>query len=117
MLRNENPYGFHLWYLPTLFWFSLTAWLLDKALSPAAARTAKLVLVVALPVCYQLLFTEWFWAVKSYFQQGAFFVLRFDRKARKIALPDSLRLGSDGFKILIRYLTLEIELRLLKAYV
>lgn len=46
-----------------------------------------------------------------------FFVLRFDRKARKIALPDSLRLGSDGFKILIRYLTLKIELRLLKAYV
>ena len=75
MLCNENPYGFHLWYLPTLFWFSLTAWLLDKALSPAAARAAKLVLVVALPACYQLLFTEWFWAVKSYFQQGAFFFL------------------------------------------
>ncbi len=49
VLRNENPYGFHLWYLPTLFWFSLTAWLLDKTLSPAAVRTAKLVLVVALP--------------------------------------------------------------------
>ena len=75
VLRNENPYGFHLWYLPTLFWFVLTAWLLDKALSPAAARAAKLVLVVALPACYQLLFTEWFWAVKSYFQQGAFFFL------------------------------------------
>ena len=75
VLRNENPYGFHLWYLPTLFWLVLTAWLLDKALSPAAARTAKLVLVVALPACYQLLFTEWFWAVKSYFQQGAFFFL------------------------------------------
>ena len=73
--RNKNPYGFHLWYLPTLFWFVLTAWLLDKALSPAAARAAKLVLVVALPACYQLLFTEWFWAVKSYFQQGAFFFL------------------------------------------
>ena len=57
VLRNENPYGFHLWYLPTLFWFVLTAWLLDKALSPAAARAAKLVLVVALPACYQLLFT------------------------------------------------------------
>lgn len=75
VLRNENPYGFHLWYLPTLFWFVLTAWLLDKALSPAAARAAKLALVVALPVCYQLLFTGWFWAVKSYFQQGAFFFL------------------------------------------
>ena len=75
VLRNENPYGFHLWYLPTLFWLVLTAWLLDKALSPAAARAAKLVLVVALPACYQLLFTEWFWAVKSYFQQGAFFFL------------------------------------------
>lgn len=75
VLRNENPYGFHLWYLPTLFWLVLTAWLLDKALSPAAARAAKLALVVALPACYQLLFTEWFWAVKSYFQQGAFFFL------------------------------------------
>lgn len=75
VLRNENPYGFHLWYLPTLFWFSLTAWLLDKALSPAAARAAKLALVVVLPVCYQLLFTGWFWAVKSCFQQGAFFFL------------------------------------------
>ena len=31
--------------------------------------------MVALPACYQLLFTEWFWAVKSYFQQGAFFFL------------------------------------------
>ena len=75
MLRNENPYGFHLWYLPTLFWFVLTAWLLDKALSPAAARAAKLVLVVTLPVCYQLFFTGWFWAAKSCFQQGAFFFL------------------------------------------
>ena len=55
MLRNENPYGFHLWYLPTLFWFVLTAWLLDKALSPAAARAAKLALVVALPVCLSLI--------------------------------------------------------------
>lgn len=42
---------------------------------PGSSRAAKLVLVVALPVCYQLLFTEWFWAVKSYFQQGAFFFL------------------------------------------
>ena len=75
VLRNENPYGFHLWYLPTLFWFSLTAWLLDRALSPAAARAAKLALVVVLPVCYQLLFTGWFWAVKSCFQQVAFFFL------------------------------------------
>lgn len=75
VLRNENPYGFHLWYLPTLFWFVLTAWLLDKALSPAAARVAKLVLLMALPVCYQLLFSDWFWTVKSYFQQGAFFFL------------------------------------------
>lgn len=75
VLRNENPYGFHLWYLPTLFWFVLMAWLLDKYLSPAAARAAKLALVVALPVCYQLFFVGWFWTVKSYFQQGAFFFL------------------------------------------
>lgn len=46
-----------------------------QSLVPGGSRAAKLVLVVALPACYQLLFTGWFWAVKSYFQQGAFFFL------------------------------------------
>ena len=97
VLRNENPYGFHLWYLPTLFWFVLTVWLLDKALSPAAARAAKLVLVVTLPMCYQLFFTGWFWAVKSCFQQGAFFFLgcalpreKAERHAKPLALFGAL---------------------------
>lgn len=75
LLRNENPYSFHLWYLPTLFWFTLAAWAIDHLLAPAQAKAAKLALCLLLPGFYALFCARWVWALKSIFQQGIFFFL------------------------------------------
>lgn len=46
MLKNENPYSFHLWYLQTLFLFTAVTFLKDKFLSEKYARRAAILLIL-----------------------------------------------------------------------
>ena len=75
LLRNENPYSFHLWYLQTLFLFTVVTALLEHVLPPKTARRVLLALLILLPGFYQLFCRTWVWTFKGFFQQYAFFLL------------------------------------------
>ena len=74
LLRNENPYSFHLWYLQTLFLFTAVTGLLDHFLPPRTARRAQLALLVLAPGFYALFCQNWVWTFKGFFQQYAYFL-------------------------------------------
>lgn len=93
LLRNENPYSFHLWYLQTLFLFIIVTDLLDRLLSARQAHTVKWLLLLLLPGFYTLFCTHWVWTFKGFFQQYAYFLLGallprawFERRAAPLAL-------------------------------
>lgn len=75
LLRNENLYSFHLWYLQTLFLFTAATALLEHILPPKAARQVLLALLIFLPGFYQLFCRTWIWSFKGFFQQYSFFLL------------------------------------------
>ena len=92
LLRNENPYSFHLWYLQTLFLFLAATFALDRLLTPRQARAVKLLLLVLVPGFYALFCQRWVWTFKGFFQQYAYFLLGallprpwFERKAAPLA--------------------------------
>ena len=72
MLKNENPYSFHLWYLQTLFLFTAVTFLKDKFLSEKYARRAAILLILALPAFYTLFCRDWVWVFKGFFQKYLF---------------------------------------------
>ena len=75
MLKNENPYSFHLWYLQTLFLFTAVNFLKDKFLSEKYARRAAILLILSLPAFYTLFCRDWIWVFKGFFQKYLFFLL------------------------------------------
>lgn len=72
MLKNENPYSFHLWYLQTLFLFTAVTFLKDKFLSEKYARRAAILLILSLPAFYTLFCRDWIWVFKGFFQKYLF---------------------------------------------
>lgn len=66
MLKNENPYSFHLWYLQTLFLFTAVTFLKDKFLSEKYARRAAILLILALPAFYTLFCRDWVWVSRDF---------------------------------------------------
>lgn len=75
LLKNENPYGFHLWYLQTLFLFTALGLLLEKIFPAAFAYRVQLALLLLAPGVYQLFCQEWCWALKGFFQKLPCFLL------------------------------------------
>lgn len=75
VLQNENPYGFHLWYLQTLFLFASFALLLERYLPPVWLRRAQWALLVLVPGFYQIFCQEWIWGFKAFFQKLPCFLL------------------------------------------
>lgn len=99
LLRNENPYSFHLWYLQTLFLFIAVTYLIDHFLSQKSARRIKIVLILLLPAFYMFFCQSWIWTFKGFFQKYFFFLLGtllspqiVERHARFIALSGVLSL-------------------------
>ena len=74
MLRNENPYAFHLWYLYTLFLFFAFTRALDGLCGERAFRWALLAAIVLCNAGYLAFAQGMCWAVKSFFQQLTFFL-------------------------------------------
>lgn len=74
MLKNENPYAFHLWYLYTVFLFSLFIWLVDRLRGERTFRWVLVLLMAASCVCYLTFARTMCWTVKSFFQQLMFFL-------------------------------------------
>lgn len=75
LLRNENAYSFHLWYLQTLFLFLLATYFLDRVFSARTSRAVKLLLLILLPGFYSVFCRTWIWTFKAFFQKYAFFLL------------------------------------------
>ncbi|MBD9125521.1 MAG: acyltransferase [Lachnospiraceae bacterium] len=73
MLKNENPYSFHLWYLQTLFLFTAVTFLKDKFLSEKYARRAAILLILALPAFYTLFCRDWVWGFSRDFSRNISF--------------------------------------------
>ena len=76
MLKNENPYSFHLWYLQTLFLFTAVTFLKDKFLSEKYARRAAILLILSLPAFYTLFCRDWIWVFKGFFPEISLFPAR-----------------------------------------
>lgn len=50
LLRNENPYSFHIWYLQTLFLFISLTFLFDRQVEDEhKQRLVKIILILLLP--------------------------------------------------------------------
>ncbi len=78
MLKNDNPYCFHVWYLQTLFLFSCTAFLADRLLMKRSMKTAavlKIAAIVIAPAFYMLFCEGFIWTFKAFFQKLIFFLL------------------------------------------
>lgn len=75
LLKNENPYCFHIWYLQTLFFFCVSTCAADKLLSERTAKIIKITVIAASPVCYELFCTALPWAIKGFVQKIPFFLL------------------------------------------
>ncbi len=76
MLRNENPYSFHIWYLQTLFLFICVTFLIDRTVKEEKrARKIKIVLIVLLTAFYECFCGSWIWTFKGFFQKYLFFLL------------------------------------------
>lgn len=86
MIYNENPYCFHVWYLQTLFFFTVFAFLTEKYLGKKAFLVIAAVLIVLSPALYSLYFETANWALKGFFQKLPFFligILLTDRMIKK----------------------------------
>lgn len=97
LLRNENPYSFHLWYLQTLFLFLLVTYVLDRILPARSVRTVKLLLILLLPGFYSIFCKSWIWTFKGFFQKYIFFLLgtllprnTLERHAGKVAVAGAI---------------------------
>ena len=100
MLRNENPYAFHLWYLYTVFLFFVFIRLIDRFQDERRFRGLLLALILACNLCYLCFAKELCWAIKSFFQQLTFFLagvlismdflLRHRRRLAAAGLPCAL---------------------------
>jgi len=97
LLKNENAYSFHLWYLQTLFLFIVVTYLLDHFLSEKAAWRVKLVLMLLLPGFYSIFCQKWVWTFKGFFQKYFFFLLgsvlapqALEKRARQLAVSGVL---------------------------
>lgn len=93
LLKNENPYSFHLWYLQTLFLFVAVTYLIDRFFSEPAAKKVKILLMLTTPIFYMLFCEKWVWTFKGFFQKFFFFLLGtllspqiLERHARKFVL-------------------------------
>lgn len=75
MLKNENPYCFHVWYLQTLFLFTLLTYVCERYLPPRVSRAVRLVLVFIIPLLYDLFCHDWVWAGKAFMQKAMFFLV------------------------------------------
>lgn len=75
MLKNENPYCFHVWYLQTLFLFTLLTYACERYLPPRVSRAVRLVLVFIIPLLYDLFCHDWVWAGKAFMQKAMFFLV------------------------------------------
>lgn len=75
MLKNENPYCFHVWYLQTLFLFTLLTYACERYLPPRVSRAVRLALVFIIPLLYDLLCHDWVWAGKAFMQKAMFFLV------------------------------------------
>lgn len=75
LLCNNNKYAFHVWYLQTLFLFTLSAFLLDKYIKEDKAFLVKVILIVCAPAFYRLFCGGWVWLFKAYFQKLLFFLV------------------------------------------
>lgn len=75
LLKNENSYCFHIWYLQTLFLFTVFAYFVDKYLSESLARILKIAVILAAPIMYDMFFSGAVWAVKGFVQKILFFLL------------------------------------------
>ncbi len=74
MLKNDNPYCFHMWYLQTLFLYVMVAFLADKWLG-ARARVVKWAAIALVPAFYMLVCEGWVWVFKAFFQKLLFFLV------------------------------------------
>lgn len=89
LLRNENPYCFHVWYLQTLFLFVTAIYIIDKYLPQKYALIIKILIIASAPILYDSLFADSAWVIKGFMQKVHFFVLGtfltddFFRKNRK----------------------------------
>lgn len=75
MLKNENPYCFHVWYLQTLFLFTLLTYACERYLPPRVSRAVRLVLVFIIPLLYDLFCHDWVWSGKAFMQKAMFFLV------------------------------------------
>lgn len=75
LLRNENPYSFHLWYLQTLFLFIFVTFLMDRFLPQRTVRGIRILLILTLPWFYTVFCQSWVWTFKGFFQKYLFFLL------------------------------------------
>lgn len=75
MLKNENPYCFHVWYLQTLFLFTLLTYACERYLPPRVSRAVRLALVFIIPLLYDLFCHDWAWAGKAFMQKAMFFLV------------------------------------------
>lgn len=75
MLKNENPYCFHVWYLQTLFLFTLLTYACERYLPPRVSRAVRLALVFIIPLLYDLFCHDWVWAGKAFMQKAMFFLV------------------------------------------
>ncbi len=93
LLRNENPYCFHVWYLQTLFLFVAAIYIMDKYLSQRSAFVAKIAIILSAPILYDSFFANYAWVIKGFMQKIQFFVLGtlltdafFRRNEKKLAV-------------------------------
>lgn len=100
MLRNENPYSFHIWYLQTLFLFSCVTFLIDRQVAKQRnVMLIKIALILILPAFYEFFCGHWVWTWKGFFQKYLFFLLgtilseTFLQKKAKILLGTGLFSG------------------------
>lgn len=76
MLRNENPYSFHIWYLQTLFLFICLTFLLDRQVKEEKQeKIIKMILILLLPAFYEMFCGKWIWTFKGFFQKYFFFLV------------------------------------------
>lgn len=93
LLQNENPYCFHIWYLQTLFLYTVCTYFADKFLGEKTAKALKISVILLAPLAYDMFFTGLCWTFKGFMQKIMFFLLGtfitddFIQKHKKHLLP------------------------------
>lgn len=90
LLKNENPYSFHLWYLQALFLFVAATYFIEKYL-PRCATAVKKVLIACMPLFYRFFCEGWVWTFKGFFQKYWVFLLG------TLLLPEKIEKHKTGF--------------------